>query len=146
MKKFYIASGIQNRFYASCVSKLIRDKFLNVECTSTWIEDFSTLEVAKRAEIDFGDIDRSDIVVAIYPYGRNGTICEMTYAFTKCLPVVYCCTDKDQKDAPLITGLFEPHKKTNHVNIGFICTTPYCMLNTIHSILGVEWRHPNSQY
>ena len=132
---FYVASGIQNRFYAEAIARYIELEFggHNLCCSSSWIYDLTPLPVEERARIDFGDIDRSKFVVAVYPYGKNGTICEMTYAFAKGIPTIYCHNELNQKDIPLICGMF-----CGQFNNGYIVSQVPQLLKVIREIVRVN--------
>ena len=71
--------------------KVLRDylyeKISGIEFTSSWLNsEPSTL--SKAAQMDYDEIDKSDIVLAVFPYG-SGTTSEMGYALGKGKKVVY---------------------------------------------------------
>jgi len=114
--KVYIATGIDNKIFAELFSLLLEShQFNNVKLKviSRWHRpEIDPIEnVGGRAAMDFGDIDRSDIVIAVYPYGANGTICEMTYAFTTGKHIIYLRNEIHEDYDPLITGLFNIDNK-----------------------------------
>lgn len=120
-KTVYIASSSYNRTGVKLLATLLYQQGIKV--TSTWAytaphEDADTKKVLNeqytegnphyyvksRAEIDFADIDRSDIVVMMYPWG-SGTASEVGYAIAKGKPVYVLCDVHSLDDLPLPVGL-----------------------------------------
>lgn len=139
-KTVYIASSSYNRTGVKLLATLLYQQGIKV--TSTWaytapLEDADTKKVLNehytegnphyyvrsRAKIDFADIDRSDIVVMMYPWG-SGTASEVSYAIAKGKPVYVLCDVHSLDDLPL-SGLLP---KDN------ICTSFEELMNSVVSL------------
>lgn len=117
----YIASSYENKALIRVLSKYIKDQFLmntskwenlSIDIVSRWISQDYISDLKERAMIDFNDIDRSDVLLSVFPYGR-GTASEMGYALAKEKPIIYFCdkqfltklTPDGRNVGPLMLGL-----------------------------------------
>jgi len=72
---------------------------------SDWLLMGSAEENADRFKIDIENgVDKADLVLATYPYGPEGTLCEMAYAVGKGIPVIYLRLPEFADEDPLIIG------------------------------------------
>jgi nucleoside 2-deoxyribosyltransferase len=113
--KVYLASAAFNRNLINFVM-LYLEMVCPIKVISTWHQTEPVYSVRERAKIDFGEIDKSDLVIGIYPYGANGTICELTYALAKSMDVVYLRPKEVENEDPLIIGIFESNQLFNTVS------------------------------
>lgn len=106
MKNVYLASACYNRTLIEAVRLLLESK-LSLKVISSWHRLPPMENLKERAVLDFGEIDIADIVIAFYPYGLNGTICELTYSFCKKKHILYVRGKEAMEEDPLIIGIFE---------------------------------------
>jgi len=111
----YLASGASNRILIEAVRLLIENTF-PFKIISSWHRTPPIENVTERAIIDFREIDIADTVIAFYPYGLNGTICELAYSFCKNKHTLYVRPEDSQSEDPLIIGLFDPKFVFHNMN------------------------------
>lgn len=127
--KVYIASSTYNIVGASAIAHILKREDYDV--TSSWLTDVSKVDtnedvlrihksnldnphvnnvkpthphLIQRAILDFADIDKSDIVVMVYPYGY-GTASEIGYAVAKGKRCLFLTDKRHVEDMPLASGL-----------------------------------------
>lgn len=123
--KVYLASAHQNKFFCETLKNFLTQNFGSqffnaVKIVSSWHSSNSVSSSNKeRSEIDLSEIESSDIVLMIFPYGREGSICELSYAFGIGKLCVYVRPDTFSNYDPLITGRFSDNVYSGTGN-GFI--------------------------
>lgn len=90
--KIYIASGFENKQFVQITKNHLEKTFLNVEITSNWAFRPKIDSVARAVSIDYGDIEKSDVVLVIYPFD-DGVLSEMGYALGKGI-LLLCLIDR----------------------------------------------------
>ena len=80
--KIYIASGFENKQFVQITKNHLENIFPNIEITSRWAFRSKIDSVARAVLIDYGDIEKSDVVLVIYPFD-DGALSEMGYALGK---------------------------------------------------------------
>lgn len=121
----YLASSIQNKFLIDSIAVMLQNQISNIRIISKWYNSEPIDNIKKLAKIDLKEgIEKSDIVIVFYPYGKHGTITELTAAFYMNKRIIYCRTDDYKKEDPMIIGLFDNDRCRIVSNI-------YSMINVI---------------
>jgi nucleoside 2-deoxyribosyltransferase len=114
--KLYIASSFQNKFLCE-ILKMFLTKNLTTQFLFTFIvvSDWHSISGCAesnkdRSETDLRQVELADVVVAVYPYGKEGTLCELSYAYGLGKYCIYIRDDIFEDDDPLIVGDFSLHK------------------------------------
>ncbi|MDR0454821.1 MAG: hypothetical protein LBH05_08425 [Deferribacteraceae bacterium] len=105
--KVYLASAKTNKEFMPAVEYYLKSKISYIEFTSIWYNAKPVQNNKERYETTIlQGVDKADLVIAIYPYGQSGTLCEMTYAVGKGIPVIYVRSKEFEEEDPLIAGGF----------------------------------------
>lgn len=87
--KIYIATKFENKLLAkSFVYELKNKSNLNINITSSWLNLIDVPNIVKCAKIDYEEIDKSDIVIGLFPFSC-GANSELGYAVGKGIKVFY---------------------------------------------------------
>ena len=86
--KVYLASKFENKTMINSVGELLKIRIEGLETTNTWSMYRSVITIEQCAEQDYSDIDRSDFIVALFPF-LSGACSEMGYALGKGIKVIY---------------------------------------------------------
>ena len=103
----YLASAANNKFLIQTIAELLPLYSDSIKIVSLWHESEPIAGAKKLAEMDITNgIAKSDILIAFYPYGEQGTITELTAAFYMDKRIIYCRSKDVINKDPMITGLF----------------------------------------
>ena len=95
-KKIYLAGFVDNRLLLKVVGEWLiselKKRNIEIEITSTWIDNPEGY-VEDRAEQDYSDIERSDLVLITWP-GAFGTSSEMGYALGLGKPIIVYASEE----------------------------------------------------
>jgi len=103
--KVYLAGAAWNRNLINIVQNYL-EMCYPMKVISRWHQLDPEYDLRTRAKIDFEDIDLSDLIIVFYPYGDNGTLCELSYSFARRKKVLYVRPKDAEEEDPLIVGLF----------------------------------------
>ena len=104
----YFASAIQNKFLINSIAVMLPTQISNIRIISKWYNLAPIDNIKLLAGIDLKrGVEKSDIVIGFYPYGKHGTITELTSAFYMGKRIIYCRTNDYKKEDPMIIGLFD---------------------------------------
>ncbi len=116
MMNIYLASSASNRMLVQTIADLLPlyDKEINI--TSLWHESEPMAGAKELADMDLTNgIEKSDVLIAFYPYGEQGTITELTAAFYMNKRIIYCRPKEVAHKDPMITGMFHKNNKQYYV-------------------------------
>jgi len=103
----YVAGAAYNSFLLEIFMRWLEAMLpeYTVNITSGWIYDLGEEKNRRRYMMDIENgVDKADLVIAVYPYGQHGTLCEMAYAAGKGKKVIYVRDDYFAEEDPLIVG------------------------------------------
>ena len=129
----YVAGAAYNLFLLEIFMRWLETMLheYTVDITSGWIYDMGEEDNRRRYIMDIENgVDKADLVIAVYPYGQHGTLCEMAYAAGKGKKVIYVRDDYFVEEDPLIVG------KAPIVKGG---TLTIKMENTEHKVTAVKF-------
>jgi len=104
--KIYLSSASYNLILIQSIEKLIYNTIPKVSIVSDWYKIEAINTVKDRAYHDIKQVEECDILIAFYPYGESGTLCEMSYALGIGKQVIYVRDKSFNEEDPFIVGIF----------------------------------------
>ena len=126
----YIASAYHNKLLVSAFVSCLDQYLPEVRVISRWHSLPGMPDLSTRARVDYADIDRAHLMLAIYPYGY-GTTSEMGYALAKGIPIVYYRHPDQEYDDPLPVGMLEQFQPSYCPKYGIVAITFEEMIQAI---------------
>ena len=112
----YLASSAINKMLIQTIADLLPLYDKDIKITSLWHNSKPMSGAKELAEMDITNgVEKSDILIAFYPYGEQGTITELTSAYYMDKRIIYCRAKEVADKDPMITGLFHNNNRKCYI-------------------------------